>query len=129
MRGVRHVIGVDLSAHEPAKLEMEDVPSPWALALDRLRPEASRRYRLPSLIGYLINVMLLHSTSRQREARLSVDLCFTPPLGDVGLLDWKKLSYIEEQGYRSALSVLQGLGDEVLKTWQGARTAEAVQTT
>ena len=122
MRGVRRVIGVDLSADEPVKMDLEDVPSPWALALDRLRPEASRRYRLPSLIGYLINVMLLHSTSRQREARLSVDLCFTPPLGDVGLLDWKKLSYIEEQGYRSALTVLQGLGDEVLKTWQGTDT-------
>jgi len=120
MRGVSRVIGVDLSADEPVKLDLQAVPSAWALALDRLRPETSRRYRLPSLIGYLINVMLLHSTSRQREARLSVDLCFTPPLSDVGLLDWKKLSHIEGLGYRHAQEVLQQLGPQGLASWQAS---------
>jgi len=47
-----------------------------------------------------------------------VDLCFTPPLSDVGLLDWKKLSHIEGLGYRHAREVLAGMPDDEAASWR-----------
>jgi NTE family protein len=106
MRGVGRVIGVDLSTHKPRLVDFEDVPSPWALARDRLRPRGKRRYRLPSLTAYLMNVTILYSNSRQRQARRLTDLHFNPPLERVGMLQWNRLDQIVEQGYEHALKVL-----------------------
>lgn len=105
-RGVGRVIGVDLSAGKPRRIEHEEVPGPWALLRDRLRPRKSRRYRFPSLVAYLMNVTILYSTSRQREAKKLCDLYFNPPLLRVGMLQWSSFDSIVEQGYRHALEVL-----------------------
>lgn len=105
-RGVGHVIGVDLSAGKPRRIEHQEVPGPWALLRDRLRPRKQRRYRFPSLVAYLMNVTILYSTSRQREARKLCDVYFNPPLLRVGMLQWSSFDSIVEQGYRHALEVL-----------------------
>lgn len=108
LRGVGKVIGVDLNASKPRRIEHEEMPSGWAMLLDRLRPRASRRYRLPSLPVLLINSTILYSLSRQREARTLTDLYFNPPLDRVGMLDWKRFDQVVRQGYEHALQVLGG---------------------
>ena len=105
-RGVGRVIGVDLSAGKRRPFEHQEVPGPWALLRDRLRPRKARRYRFPSLVAYLMNVTILYSTSRQREARKLCDVYFNPPLLRVGMLQWSSFDRIVEQGYRHALEVL-----------------------
>ena len=105
-RGVGRVIGVDLSAGKRRPFEHQEVPGPWALLRDRLRPRKARRYRFPSLVAYLMNVTILYSTSRQREARKLCDVYFNPPLLRVGMLQWSSFDSIVEQGYRHALEVL-----------------------
>ncbi len=106
MRGVGTVIGVDLNASKPRRIEVDEMPSGWALLLDRLRPRTRRRYRLPSLPVLLINSTILYSLSRQRQARALTDLYFNPPLERVGLLDWKRFDQVVQQGYEHALQVL-----------------------
>jgi NTE family protein len=105
-RGVGRVIGVDLGAGKPRRIENAEVPGTWTLLRDRLRPRKSRHYRFPSLVAYLMNVTILYSTSRQREARKLCDLYFNPPLVRVGMLQWRSFDTIVEQGYRHALEVL-----------------------
>lgn len=105
-RGVGRVIGADLSLHKSRKLDFEEVPGPWALLRDRLRPRARRRYRLPTLSAYLLNVTILYSSSRRRAARAACDVCFNPPLERVGLLAWQRFDAIVEQGYAHAVEVL-----------------------
>ena len=105
-RGVGRVIGVDLGAGKPRRIEHAEVPGTWTLLRDRLRPRKSRHYRFPSLVAYLMNVTILYSTSRQREARKLCDLYFNPPLVRVGMLQWRSFDTIVEQGYRHALEVL-----------------------
>ncbi|OYU93578.1 MAG: patatin, partial [Burkholderiales bacterium PBB5] len=90
MRGVGQVIGVDLNARAPKRIEHPDVPGTWALLRDRLRPRPQRRYRLPSLAAYLMNVTILYSVSRQRQARKLTDLYFNPPLERMTMLQWSK---------------------------------------
>lgn len=106
MRGVGHVIGVDLSVHRSRRIDLEEMPSSWALLLDRLRPRSKRRYRLPTLANYLINVTVLYSTSRERQSRSLTDLHLRPPLERVGMLQWNRFDQILEQGYRHACEVL-----------------------
>jgi NTE family protein len=108
-RGIGKVAGVDLSFRKQRKIDLEEVPSPWALLLDRLRPKARRRYRLPSLTSYLMNVTSLYSTSRQRHGRRLTDLYFNPPLEQVGMLQWERFDHIVGLGYEHARGVLDRL--------------------
>ena len=110
MRGVGKVIGVDLGVRNPRRLEFDEVPGSWALLADRLRPRRRRRYRLPSLISYLLNITILYSISRQDEARRLTDLYFNPPLQKVGLLQWDRFDAIVRQGEEHAVEVLDRLG-------------------
>jgi len=107
VRGIGRVIGVDLNASKARRIEFDEVPSAWALLRDRLRPRGQRRYKLPSLPAYLMNVTILYSKSRQRQAQKLTQLCFNPPLERVGLLEWGKFEQIVQQGYEHAQGVLR----------------------
>ena len=112
LRGVGHVIGVDLSFRKPRRIEHDTVPGTWALLRDKLRPRSRQRYRFPSLVSYLMNVTILYSTSRQRESQKLTDLYFNPPLERVGMLQWEKFDSIVEQGHAHGLQVLDALAPE-----------------
>jgi NTE family protein len=112
LRGVGKVIGVDLGVRSAHRLEFDDVPGSWSLLLDRLRPRAKRRFRLPSLTAYLLNVTILYSTSRQREAQRLTDLYLNPPLSRVGLLQWSRFDEIVRQGYDYAAKLMDELPDD-----------------
>ncbi len=115
MRGVGRVVGVDLSFRSPRRIELEQVPGALALFIDRLRPRRKRRYRLPSLMAYLMNVTVLYSTSRQRQAQRLTDLCFNPPLERVGMLQWNKFDSIVAQGLAHGRQVLAAEVGRVVK--------------
>jgi len=119
-RGVGLVIGVDMGTRKPRPLPMEDMPDSWALLRDRLRPRSQRRYKLPSLMAYLLNVSILYSTSRQRESQKLTDLYFNPPLERVGMLHWHRFDAITEQGYRYANDMLNAMTPEQLKPFRSA---------
>lgn len=108
MRGVGKVIGVDLGLKNPRRIPHDKVPGTWALLRDRLRPRGKRRYKIPSLSAYLMNVTILYSTSRQREVRKLTDVYMNPPLQRVGMLQWNRFDQIVEQGYAHACEVLDG---------------------
>ncbi|HET9023353.1 MAG TPA: patatin-like phospholipase family protein, partial [Burkholderiaceae bacterium] len=111
VRGVGQVLGVDLGARHARKLDFDEVPGNWALLRDRFRPRHKRRYRLPSLTSYLLNVTILYSMSRQDEARRQTDVYFCPPLYKVGLLQWSRFDQIVRQGHEHALEVLGRLDE------------------
>ncbi len=111
-RGVGKVAGVDLSFRTPRKIDLDEVPSAWALLMDRLRPKSRRRFRLPSLTSYLMSVTVLYSTSRQRQGRRLTDLYFNPPLERVGMLQWEKFEHIVGLGYAHANEILTAMSAE-----------------
>jgi NTE family protein len=105
-RGVGRVIGVDLAFSRSRRLASDEVPGPWALLRDRLRPAEQRRWRFPSLATYLVNVTVLHSVARQRRAQQLADLVLRPALDRVGLLSWERFDDILRQGQAHADAVL-----------------------
>ena len=109
---VGFIIGCDLSKSAVRKLDMDDVPSAWQLALDRLRPRRSRRYRLPALSSIILNVSIMHSQSRLKAARAQADICFSPDLGRIGMLNWRAFDQTIETGYLHAKEVIAALPEE-----------------
>jgi len=120
-RGVGRVIGVDLGVPHAKPLAIDDVPGTWTLLRDRLRSRHRRRYRLPSLMSYLLNVTILYSVSRQADAKRLTDLYFNPPLYKVGILQWSRFDQIVRQGEQHALEVLARLSDEQRAAFRPAR--------
>ena len=112
---VGFILGCDLSRGSVHKLEIDEVPSGWALMLDRLRPKRSRRYHLPALSSIILNVSIMHSQARLKAARATADVCFTPDLGRIGMLNWKAFDHIVELGYQHAREVLATLPEETLQ--------------
>ncbi|MEO5734572.1 MAG: patatin-like phospholipase family protein [Rubrivivax sp.] len=109
MRGVGRVIGVDLGARKARRIELDALPGSWALLRDRFRPRAKRRFKLPTLVAYLMNVTVLYSTSRQRESQRLCDLHFNPPLERVGMLQWSRFDEIVDRGDAHAAEQLDAL--------------------
>jgi NTE family protein len=122
-RGVGRVIGVDLSVRSGRKHEFDEVPGSLALLLDRLKPRAQQRYRLPTLIAYLLNITILYSASRQDEGERLTDLYLKPPLHRVGLLQWSRFDDVVRQGHEHAVEVLDAL-PPARRAALGARTGD-----
>jgi len=122
-RGVGTVIGIELGLSGGRPVAFDAMPKWWQLALDRLRPRKRRRYRLPSLASYLLNVTVLYSQSRGQKSRDAVDVYFNPPLERVGLLEWARFDAIVQQGHAHATQVLGELSRDVLERLRGPWSA------
>jgi len=105
-RGIGVVLGVDLFTRKSRSLSFTEVPSSWALLRDRFRPRARRRYKLPSLVAYLLNNTIISSLGRQDDAHAHADVLFQPPVDGIGLLHWHRLDHAVSQGREHALAVL-----------------------
>ena len=125
MRGVGTVIGVDLHTRKPRRFDIDEVPGTWAMLRDRLRPYLNRRYRLPSLLAYLMNVQILYSTSRQALKRKLTHLYFNPPLERVGMMEWSRFDDIVQQGHAHAIGVLDALAPPELERVRTGGAASA----
>ncbi|WP_137918068.1 patatin-like phospholipase family protein [Hydrogenophaga sp. 2FB] len=117
MRGVGKVIGVDLSARRARTLNFDEMPGAWQVLFDRLKPRAKQRYRVPSLVAYLLNVSVLYSVSRQSESRRQTDLYFNPELFRFGFLQWARFSAIVTQGDVHAREVIGALSHTEKQAW------------
>ena len=116
-RGVGRVVGVDLSARRLQKLNFDEMPSAWQVLRDRWRARGKRRYRVPSLLAYLLNVSILYSVSRQEESRRRTDLYFNPPLAQVGFLQWHRAASIIQRGDAHAAEVMEALSSADKQAW------------
>ncbi len=117
MRGVGKVIGVDVSSRSFRPLDFDEMPSAWQVLFDRWRPRKKRRYRVPSLVAYLLNVSVLYSVSRQSESRAQTDLYFNPSLSKFGFLQWTRFSAIVQEGDEHARQVVGALSPADKQAW------------
>lgn len=122
-KGAGLIFGCNLMRDDVRKLDLEETPSSGALAFDRLRPRSRRRYRLPGLASIMLNVSILSSQSRLAESRAHTDVCFTPDLGRIGMLDWSVFDKVVEAGYLHAQSVLADLPASVKEQLAGVMQA------
>lgn len=115
-KGAGTILGCDLMRESVRRIDLDETPSSAALALDRLRPRSRRRYRLPGLSSIILNVSILHSQSKLAASRAHADVCFTPDLGRIGMLDWSAFDKAVDAGYQHARSVIADLPDALRQT-------------
>ena len=122
-QGTGFVIGSDLLQKGFDPVDLDELPSNRQLLLDRLRQRKARRFRVPGLTTILVNSMMLASQARQRDARLRTNICFTPAMDDIGMLDWRKFDRIVDLGYRHASGMLEDLPSDQAARLRGAGVA------
>lgn len=122
-QGTGFVIGSDLLQKGFEQVDLDELPSNRQLLVDRLRQRRARRFHVPGLMTILVNSMMLASQARQRDARLRADICFTPSMDGIGMLDWRKFDRIVELGYRHASEVLANLPPDQAARLRGAGVA------
>lgn len=105
------VLAHDVTDERAMTTDLEDWPSPWAVAKGRLSP-FHRAPEVPSLAGILTKVALLSSVSKQREAQALADGYLRPPLADVTMLEMDALERVVEVGYRHAVEALEAADRE-----------------
>ena len=115
--GVRTILTVDLRADNKQRrpLDFDEVPSTWALLLDRFRSVENRRYPVPSMLNILIATNTLASVQKEARVMADVDVHFNPDVRRFGLLEWKAFDLLVAEGYRHAQEVLA----KVPSPWQG----------
>jgi len=97
------VIGIDISADDVLHAQVEEpaLPALWRVVLDHLR----RRPR-PGIINILLRSGMVNSEAASAVRRAETSLLITPPMHDVGLLDWRAYERAIAAGYRHAREVL-----------------------
>lgn len=105
-RGVKRLIGIDLRTNAKAKVGFERLPGNWELFKDKFRKKANRKYSMPSLFSYLLNVTLLYSSSRHEQSKAMVDLYINPDTRGIGMLDWARFDEVVQIGYEQANKAL-----------------------
>lgn len=118
-KGAGMILGCDLMRDRVRKFDLSETPSSGALALDRLRPRAKRRYRLPNLASIMLSVSILNSQSRLAASRAHTDLCFTPDLGRIGMLDWGAFDKVVDAGHRQAQRTMADLPEALRQRLAG----------
>lgn len=113
------LIGVDLSIDKFYKMTIDAIPSSSELLLDRLRPKNRRKFRLPSLLGIMLNAPLLSSAARRNETKQQLDLYFNPDVTQFGLMQWASFDKVVEMGYEHAKSLLMQMNEAELEAFRG----------
>ncbi len=102
---VRHVIAVSLSSQSPHLVEIDSVPSAWALFRNKFTKKY--RYRLPKMASLLINSLTLNSAQKQAITKSQVSIYLEMDLQKYGILDDNKWLELTEKGYQQTQTHLE----------------------
>jgi NTE family protein len=116
--GMGKIIGLAMEPAPEGAVAMDDLPTNFALFLDRFRKPAQRLFPLPLLPEIILNSSLAAAQSRSRRARERCDLLLQPNTAGVRLLDWTKFDDVVEIGYRYAKEVLSRMSEEELDQYR-----------
>ncbi|MFC5527646.1 patatin-like phospholipase family protein [Rhodanobacter ginsengisoli] len=102
--GIAHITALDIRADIALLTTAEESATPplWRLLLQRRQD-----VRRPGLVSTLVRAGMVNGESASAGRRERADLLLTPPLEQIGMLDWKGWQRAVDAGYRHALGVLE----------------------
>lgn len=104
-----YLITCDVNTSQYTTLQSKRYPSPWRSLLQRKRREQpAPAPRIGTILNAAMSAGSMHAAAHVREIS---DLALTPPVADVGILDFRRAVEIERRGYEYTLSILDGLED------------------
>lgn len=107
-RRVGEIIAVDIGADDVLHAHVEEfaLPAWWRIAFERLRGHRPR----PGILGILLRAGMVNAEAASIARRAQTSLLLTPPMHDIGLLDWNAYDRAIEAGYRHASEILGRAG-------------------
>lgn len=109
-KGVGHVIGVNLSTDEIHEVNVEELPSTLRRWWDKISGQ-KKFENLPNMMETISKSTFAMSDNQSRDHFDKIDLFFSPPVTQFGLMDWKSFHEISKIGYRSAKVTLEAAED------------------
>ncbi len=115
-----YLISCDVSLLDYVSVSSRRYPSPWAGFMkhrSRLNATPISGESTPSTarvpgIGTILNASVsAGSRIAATQVRDMSDLALTPPVGDIGILDFKKFTEIEQRGYEYTMRMLDAAGE------------------
>lgn len=99
------VIVVEVSPNRNLTTKMTEIPSPWKLLLRKILP-FKKKSKIPGIVDIMISTVLTGSFIAANSVKLDADLSLTPPLQEVGYLDFKRMRKTAELGYSYTMQVI-----------------------
>jgi NTE family protein len=107
------VIVVEVSPNLDLTTKITEIPSPWKLLARKLIP-FKKSIKMPSILDIMLSTVLTGSFIAANSVKHDADLSLTPPLQDIGFMDFKKMEKITAVGYKYTLDVLNQLENREL---------------
>lgn len=110
--GAGVLILVDVSAGEAltTAYSHEEMPTSWQVARSWLNPVAPS-LKVPTLLDILVRTVTVSSLEKHQQARDAADLFLSPPVSDIGMLEFKAMRTLIQRGYEHTM--------ERLASWPG----------
>ncbi|MCP4213971.1 MAG: cyclic nucleotide-binding domain-containing protein [bacterium] len=110
-----HLLTVEVNANIDLSFQVEKVPSPWKFLWDTIIP-FRKPQKIPNILDILLSSVQTGSFVAANTVKQYADLSLTPPLEEIGLLDFKKLKEAAEIGYNYTCDLLEKMdGAPLLK--------------
>ena len=103
-RRVGEIVAVDIGADDVlhASVEEHSLPAWWQMMFERMRGHRPR----PGILGILLRAGMINAEAASVERRAQTSLLLSPPMHDIGLLDWQAFERAIDAGYRYASELL-----------------------
>ena len=100
------VIVVEVVPNLDLSVKTTELPSPWKLLWNKLLPH-KKRIQVPNILEIMFSTVLTGSFMAANNVKSHADLCITPPLQEIGFLDFKKMQEVAEIGYHHTRQILE----------------------
>ncbi len=97
-RGAGKIIAVDLDLTEDFHFQYQKIPSTWKILKNFLSP-STPNLKLPYLMTTIWKASVLGSLQKRKVVINDADIFLNPPVGEIGILDWKTLDRGIDIGY------------------------------
>jgi NTE family protein len=101
---IKHIIAISLNLQANRLVEIEQVPSAWAIFINKITKK--QRFKLPAMSSILINSLTLNSIQKQARTKSLVSLYVEMDLRKFSFLDWSKWEALIENGYQQTKAIL-----------------------
>ncbi|MGD2087549.1 MAG: cyclic nucleotide-binding domain-containing protein [Candidatus Aminicenantes bacterium] len=113
------VIVVEVIPNLGLSVKTDQVPSPWKILWSKLLP-FKKSIKVPNILEIMFSTVMTGSSMAAKSVKSSATLCLSPPLEEIGFLDFKKMDKAAEIGYNYTKQRLEQIDDKnLLTTLQG----------
>jgi predicted acylesterase/phospholipase RssA len=109
------LVVVEVVPNLDLSIKTNEIPSPWKILWSKLLP-FKKSIKVPNILEIIFSTVMTGSFMAAKSVKDRAALCLTPPLKEIGFLDFKKMKKTAEIGYNYTKQLLEQLDDQDLLT-------------